>query len=91
MVTDWERVDKDDFYLTKKWEKNGGKENIKEAKKLQQEGHLYIAYIVTALSYAIYAHMDASQIFINEEGDKVLQCESAIIGNNHTNRWEHHL
>ncbi|GAI15739.1 unnamed protein product [marine sediment metagenome] len=89
MVTDWEKVDKDDFYLTEEWEENGGKENVENARRLQQEGNLFEAYIVPAVSYAIYQQMDAGHIFIDEDGNEILSCESAIINNSHKHREEY--
>jgi hypothetical protein len=87
IVTDWEQVEKNDFYLSADWLKNTDKETMKEARKLQKAGKLYIAYEVPAKSYCIYQQMDAQQIFINSDGDRVLDCEGAIIGNNHKERW----
>lgn len=89
MVTDWEEVNKDDFYLIKEWYEKGGKENVISAKKLQKEGKLYVAYIVPAVHYAIYTQMDAQQVFIDDEGKFALDCESATISNNHSKRWEY--
>lgn len=81
LVTNWEAVDKDDYYLSKDWIENGGKENIKEARKLQKNDELYEAYIVNAVDYAIYYQMDARKVFINSDMDVILNCESAIISN----------
>lgn len=89
LVTDWEKVDKEDFYLTDDWSKNEDVERIEEARKLQTEGKLYEAYIVKALDYAIYYQMDADKVFINEDMDVVLNCESAVIGNDHEKRIEY--
>lgn len=91
IVSDWERVQPDDFYLSKDWEKSEDKERIDEAKKLQKEGHLYVAYVVDAKNYAIYWQMDADQVFINEDGDIILNCESGVIGNDHKHRAEYPL
>lgn len=85
MVTDWEKVEANDFYLSEEWEENSI-EQMLLAKRLQKEGKLYVGYIVSAVDYAIYKQMDASQIFIDEDGERVLECESAIIGNNHEHR-----
>lgn len=89
LVTNWEPVEKDDFYLSKAWGENGGKENVRRARKLQKEGNLFEAYIVPALSYVQYVQMDASQVFIDREGNEILSCESAIIGNKHETKWEY--
>jgi len=79
VVTNWEKVEKDDFYLSKEWEEEAGKENLKRAKKLQKEGKLYIAYIVNAKDYCIYGQMDSDQIFIDEDQNEVLRCETQVI------------
>ena len=79
VVTNWEEVEKDDFYLTKDWEKEVGKENIKRAKALQKEGGLYIAYIVNAKDYCIYGQMDSDQIFIDDKQNEILRCETQVI------------
>ena len=80
MVTDWEKAEKDDFYLTKDWEKEVGKDNIRIAKKLQKEGGLYIAYIVNAKDYCLYGQIDSDQIFIDISGNEILRCETQVIG-----------
>ena len=79
VVTNWEEVDKDDFYLSKDWEKEVGKDNIKIAKNYQKAGGLYIAYIVNAKDYCIYGQMDSDQIFIDEDQNVVLRCETQVI------------
>jgi hypothetical protein len=87
LCTNWEKVEKDDFYLSKDWEKEEG--GVKEARELQKDGNLFVAYLVPAKSLAIYKTMDASQVFINKEGDAILNCESAVIDSEFTERWEY--
>lgn len=90
LVTDWERVDKQDFYLTDEWsDHTGDHEAVQKARELLGEGKLYVGYIVKALDYAIYTQMDASQVFINDDMDVVLACETAVISNDHTKRVEY--
>ena len=89
VVTNWEEVEKDDFYLTKEWEKEVGKENIKRAKALQKEGNLFIAYIVTAKDYCIYGQMDSDQIFIDDKQNEILRCETQVIGDDLEDKWEY--
>ena len=89
LVSNWEQVDKDDFYLTDEWKKRVDEEDTKtiiQARDLQRNGKLFIAYIVDAKNYAIYRHMDADQVFINSDSDIILHCESAIIDNKHDHR-----
>ncbi len=64
LVTDWAKVEADDFYLSSDWDDDADQK--KEAIKLQAEGNLYKAYIVSAKNYCIYAQMDAAQIFIDQ-------------------------
>jgi hypothetical protein len=78
LVSDWERAAADDFYLSKDWKKTHG---IEKARSLQKENKLYVAYLVDAVSYAIYTQMDADRVFINDDGNVILWCESAVISN----------
>ena len=90
LVTNWDKVDKGDFYLTDEWlSLIGSKSRQRELKRMAREGTLYEAYVVPALSYAIYGQMDAHQVFIDDNGDEQLSCESAVIGNDHHERWEY--
>lgn len=90
IVSDWEKVDKDDFYLTDEWsDKSGEYEAVQKARELKGNGDLFIAYIVPAVNYAIYTQMDAQQVFIDEDGHVVLTCESAVINNSHDWRQEY--
>ncbi len=84
MVTDWELVSKDDFYLTNKdWAEKFDPETLQQAKELQAADGLYVAYIVSASNYCVYKQMDASQIFIDGSETEIMFCESEVIGNNH--------
>lgn len=86
IVTNWEKVDKDDYYLSDNWASHEDMENIQEARKLQKKGLLYVAYIIFAVDYAIFSQMDADQVFVNNECDIILHCETAIISNDHEHR-----
>jgi hypothetical protein len=89
IVTDWEEVDPDDFYLSDEWlDEIGGKERQQELINMANNKELFIAYEVPAVSYAQYTQMDAIQVFIDKSGDVVLTCESAVIGNDHEEVWE---
>jgi len=88
VVTDHEEVDKDDFYLSSAWTENVGKDVMREARKLQREGRLFVAYEVPAVSYALYSQMDARKVFINDSDDIVMQCEGEVIGNKFQEAWE---
>lgn len=81
IVTDFEKVELDNFYLSEEWEENKGRRT--ELRKMAKEGNLFIAYEVGAADYLTYRQMDARQLFINEDGDIMLSCESAVIGNEH--------
>jgi len=88
MATNWDLVEEDNFYLTKDWEENGGKENVEEARKLQKERNLFYGYIVEAKNYAIYNQMDSTEIFINEDGERILTGESQVIDSDYKHREE---
>jgi hypothetical protein len=81
IVTDWEKVKKDDWYLSKEWEETG--EDCKRARELQKEGRLFIGYMVDAKNYAIYGEMDSQEVFIDDDGYIVIYCESVVINNRH--------
>lgn len=87
VVTNWEKVDKDDFYLSKEWEENQG--NRTKLRKMAREGELFIAYVVPAIDYCIYGQMDASQIFIDMNNEEVLHCEGVVIDNKHEHKWKY--
>lgn len=89
MVTDWEPVEADDFYLTEDWAENVEPKTLQDAKELQANGQLFVAYTVPAVHYAIFVQMDAGQVFINSDGDEIMSCESAIINNHHQKRFEY--
>lgn len=90
LVTDWEKVDFDDFYLTSEdWAVNCNPDSLQQAKELQENDNLYIGYVVSAVHYAIYIQMDASQVFIDGDGNEIMSCEGAIIDNRHQSRFEY--
>lgn len=53
IVTNWEVVDKNNYYLTTDWAQNCEPNQLKKAKKLAKEGKLYKAYEVSAVKYCI--------------------------------------
>ena len=90
IVTDWEEVESDDFYLTDdKWAEYIDEETVKESKELQEVGNLYIGYIVTAKNYVLYSQMDSEQVFIDREGNVIMHCEGCIIGNSHVDTLDY--
>ncbi len=88
LVTDFEKVEPDDYYISKD-NKNEPKEILKNARYLAKAGKLYVAYIVPAVNYAIYYQMDADSAYIDEDMNVILYAESAIIGNDHEKRIEY--
>jgi len=88
VVTDFEQVLEDDFYLSDEWAENCSIDNIAKLREMAKDGELFIAYVVDAKNYAIYRQIGASQIFINSDNDEVMSCESAIIGDKHKDVWE---
>lgn len=87
IVTDWEKVEADDYYLSKEWAEHTG-EDLKEARKLQKQGELYVGYLVDAKNYAIYWQMDADMVLIDSDCNIIVFGESHVIGNNHEHREE---
>ena len=85
LVTDWEKVEKDDFYLSDDWLRDDA-DGVERARVLQEQGKLFVAYIVNAVDYAVYYKMECSKVFIDDDCDRVLLCESDIIGNDHQHR-----
>ena len=89
VVTDYETVPEDDFYLAdENWIKNNGVDNIKELRELAKDKQLFIAYVIDAKNYAIYRQMDAQEIRIDGDNNQVMTCESTIIENKHRDVWE---
>ena len=90
-VTNWEKVEEADFYLSNDWLKDSmgyDDEQIKQIKDKSKNGELYIAYIVQAKNYAIYFQMDAHQIIVDEDFNEIVSCEGCVISNNHKKRIE---
>jgi len=90
LVTDWDVVDADDFYLTdEKWLDKYDVESIEHMKKLQAEGNLYEAFIVSALNYCIYSQMDSTKVFIDRDQTEIMTCEGEVIGDKHEAAFEY--
>jgi hypothetical protein len=92
IVTNWEEVEADDFYLTDKWLMDNCGKTKKEAKELRQMARnkdLSIGYIVGAKNYCIYSQMDAQQVFINNDCDVLVDCEGCVIDNEHKHKEEY--
>lgn len=85
LVTDFEKVEPDDFYLEDEWLKTECPCNMTPAKikQMAKDGELFEAYVVSALNYCTYSQMDAGHVFIDIDNSVVLHCESAIINNKH--------
>jgi len=91
VVTDWEKTDADDHYLSDEWLINNYGFTKKEARALRKrakDGELFDAWEVAATHYAIYYQMDASRIIIDYEGNRIVSGESDVIGNKHHEAWE---
>lgn len=84
LITNWECVEKDDFYLTDDWDEY--KELSKEDKKQLKNRKLYYGYIADATNYAIYYQLDAQQVIIDEDADIIIYCEGVVISNDHKHR-----
>jgi hypothetical protein len=89
LVTDWDKVESDNFYLTDDWsDKTGDYDNIQTARGLLNEGKLYVGYIVDAKNYAIYYQLDANEVLIDQDANVIVHCESSVISNDHKHREE---
>jgi len=88
VVTDFEKVPEDDFYLGDNWVENISGD-IDRLREMAKNGELFYAYVVDAKDYVIYRQMDAHQIIIDFENDEVISCESKIIGDKHKDAWDY--
>lgn len=90
-VTDWEKVESGDFYLTDGWADIIGSDKDKFDKLRQQskDGELYFAYIVRATDFCIYYQMDADQIIVDCDQNELVQCETAVIDTEKQEVWEY--
>ncbi len=89
IVTDYDKVDIDDFYLTdEKWIKDNGVDDIEELRELAKKGELYYGYEVDAENYAIYKQMDSGQVFIDVDDTIRMICEGEVIGNSHKHAFK---
>jgi len=91
LVTNWETVPKDDFYLSTSWKENVDKENFKKAKELSKKGRLYYGYIVPATNYALYHTLDAHQVLIDEDCNVLIECENEVINNEHEYKCQYDI
>lgn len=92
IVTNWEKVSPEDFYLQDEWLAREQDKTQEESQKIRQDakdGKIYQAYIVPALSYALYWQMDATSVYINSEWDEVVNAESAVIGTDFNYKQEY--
>jgi hypothetical protein len=85
VCTNWEKVEKDDFYLTSDWDGEGKEKAI----KLQKEDNLYYAYYADAKELCKYKILDMNQIFINEDEEIIMNCEYAPENNDFTDKWDY--
>lgn len=81
LATDWELVEKDDFYLSDDW-KEEDKDTKEKAKKLAGFERLYRAYICNPVSYCVSNQIDANEVYINNDFDIIIRCETTIINTN---------
>lgn len=89
VVTDWEEIEVDDFYLSDEWiSEIGSKENQKELKEMAENNKLFEAFLVDGSDFAVFIQMDAHKVFINEDKEIMLHCESAVIDNDFEEKWK---
>jgi hypothetical protein len=85
VCTNWESVEKDDFYLSSDWDN----EDKKKAKKLQKESNLYIAYYADAKELCKYKLLDMNQVFINIDCEIIMHCEYSPENNDFQDIWDY--
>ena len=73
IITDWDCVDKEDFYLSEKWISK--QRHRKRLRRMAKNGRLYHAYLVYAVHYCIYHASDCLQVFIDDDWNVLLECE----------------
>ena len=84
IVTDWEPVEKDSFYLTnEKWVQNNGAEAQEACLAALGDNNLFVGYLVGAKTYLGYSQMDAQEVYINSDFEILMYCEGEVIGNKH--------
>ena len=92
IVTNWERVSEDEFYLSDEWLGKSLDLEQGEAQKIREQAknnELSYAYIVPALSYALYWQMDAQQVFVDPDFNVVVTGESSVIDTNWSYKQEY--
>jgi len=86
MVTDYEKVSPDDFYLTDEWLDDSNSVwdmSSQQIRDMAKSGELFEAFIVSALAYCTYQQMDSQMVYIDADNNVIVHCESEIIGNRH--------
>ena len=73
IITNWDNVDKNDFYLSERWVDN--QKQRKKLRKMAKNNELYQGYLVYAVHYCIYHSADCLQVFIDEQWNVLLECE----------------
>jgi len=94
LVTDYEKVKPDDFYLTDEWlVENMGcccDMTPEQVRDMAERGELFEAFVVSALAYCTYRQMDAQMAYVDSDDNIIVYCESEIIGNGymHCEKYE---
>jgi len=90
-MTDWEKVDEHEYYLSDDWlvKKMGShtKKDARELRKRAKNGELYHGYLAPAMSVAVYKQFDAESIIITDNLDIVVHGES-IVASPCEKHWE---
>jgi len=85
IVTDYEKVSSDNFYLTDEWLSHSSCCDMtpQQIRCMAEAGELFEAFVVSALAYGIYQQMDSQMMYIDADNNVIVRCESEIIGNRH--------
>ncbi len=87
IVTNWERTDKNNDYLDDSWAKLYP-DQVAAARKLAEKGQLYDAWLVLATNYCRFRAMDSTAVFINLDGEIILEGEGEVIEKPHKKCFE---
>ena len=74
IITNWEEVVINDFYLSNQW--NCDPQLRKKLMKMANDNELYVAYIAFAVHYCIFQAADCLEVFIDDNWNVLLECET---------------
>jgi len=95
LVTDYEKVNPNAFYLTDWWLEKGTncccEMTPQQIRDMAKRGELFEAFIVSAASYDLYPRTDSQMVYIDRDSNVIVHCEPSIIENGHKHREEYEI